>query len=90
MPKDSEESKQHLGFAGFIQVTAQRYEDTHKNYNEFNTTKSEKTRKDMEVLQACFDASENRDQLKDVAEEAKKKQQRALDVWSQKMDKYKE
>ena len=90
MPQIPEESKEHLGFAGFIYVTAKSYEDTHKKYNEFNTKKSEKTRKDMKDLQAVFEASENKDKLQKIAEMASITQQRELDVWSQKMDKYKE
>ena len=70
MPQISEESKEHLGFAGFIYVTAKNYEDTHIKYNDINTKRSEKTRKDMKDLQAVFEASENKEKLQKIAEMA--------------------
>ncbi len=70
MPQIPEGSKEHLGFAGFIYVTAKNYEETHIKYNEFNTKKSEKTRKDMKDLQAVFEASENKDKLQEIAKMA--------------------
>ena len=44
----------------------------------------------MKDLQAVFEASENKDKLQKIEEMASITQQRELDVWSQKMDKYKE
>ncbi len=90
MPQIPEESKEHLTFTGLIYLSAKTYEDQHRGYDKANTEWIENTKKDMKTLQLCFDSAQNKSKLQNIAEMTRITQQREVDVWNQKMDKYKE